>query len=186
MSMRKVLIVTGDGGESYEVLYAVHRLREEGHEAIVAAPSKRRLHLVIHDFEPGWDTYIEKPGYGYSSDIAIAEARAEDFDAILMMGGRAPEYLRNDKALLALTREFDRLGKWIFSICHGIQILTAAGVVSGKRVTCYEHVRWEVETSGGTWCPEQSVRDGKMLSSQTWQSHPDFYRDVVGCLAETA
>ena len=136
--MRKVLIITGDGGESYETLYAVHRLREERYEAVVAAPTKRRLHLVMHDFEPGWDTYIEKPGYGLSSDITIAEARAADFDAILIMGGRAPEYLRNDKNLLSLTQDFARLGKWVFSICHGIQILAAADLLGGKRVTCYE------------------------------------------------
>jgi protease I len=184
--MCKVLIITGDGGESYEVLYAVHRMCEEGYEAIVAAPSKRRLHLVIHDFEPGWDTYKEKPGYGLASDIAIAEARAADFDAILIMGGRAPEYLRNDKALLALTQDFARLGKWVFSICHGIQILAAAGLLPGKRVTCYEHLRWEVETVGGTWCTEQSVRDGKMVTSQTWESHPEFYREVMACLAQTS
>ncbi len=183
--MRKVLIITGDGGESYETLYAVHRIREEGYQAVVAAPSKRRLHLVIHDFEPGWDTYIEKPGYGLASDITIAEANAGDYDAILLMGGRAPEYLRNDKTLIALTREFARLGKWIFSICHGIQILAAAGLLSGKRVTCYEHIRWEVEQTGGTWCKEQAVRDGNIVTSQTWESHPEFYRELMACLAQT-
>jgi len=89
--MRKVLIITGDGGEAYEALYAVHRLREEGYTPVVAAPSRRRMHLVVHDFEPGWDTYIERPGYGMSSDIAISEANASDYDALLLMGGRAPE-----------------------------------------------------------------------------------------------
>jgi protease I len=182
--MRKVLVVTGDGGESYEALYAVHRLREEGYQAVVAAPSVRRLHLVIHDFEPEWDTYIEKPGYGLASDIAIKDARAADFDAILIMGGRAPEYLRNDPALIALTQEFVRLGKWVFSICHGIQILAAAGLLAGRRITCYEHVRWEAEKASATWCREQSVRDGKMVTSQTWESHPEFYRDVMACLAQ--
>jgi len=184
VSKRKVLVLTGDGGESYECLYAVHRLREDGHQPVIAAPSKRRLHLVIHDFEEGWDTYIERQGYGMSSDITIAEAKAADYDAILIMGGRAPEYLRNDPATIALTQDFARLGKWVFSICHGVQILAAARVVTGKRVTCYEHVRWEVEQAGGVWCNEQSVRDGKTVTSQTWQSHPDFYRDVIACLAE--
>ena len=183
--MRKVLIITGDGGESYEALYAVHRLREEGYEAVVAAPSKRRLHLVIHDFEPGWDTYKEKPGYGMSADVTIAESKAKDYDAILILGGRAPEYLRNDQHLLQLTRDFATQGKWIFSICHGIQILAAADLLKGRRVTCYEHLRWDVESTGGTWCKEQSVRDGKIVSSQTWESHPEFYRDLMACLAET-
>ena len=182
--MKKVLVITGDGGEAYEALYAVHRLREEGYKAVVAAPSKRRLHLVIHDFEAGWDTYIEKPGYGLSSDITIAKAKAKDFDAILILGGRAPEYLRNDKGLLSLTRDFAKQGKWIFSICHGIQILAAADLLRGKRVTCYEHLRWDVETMGGTWCKEQAVRDGKIVTSQTWNSHPEFYRELMACLAQ--
>jgi protease I len=182
--MRKVLIITGDGGESYEALYAVHRLREEKYTVVVAAPSVRRLHLVIHDFEPGWDTYIEKPGYGLASDLAIADAKAADFDAILILGGRAPEYLRNDKYLLELTRDFAKQGKWIFSICHGIQILAAADLLKGKRVTCYSHLKWDVETTGGTWCTEQCVRDGKMVTSQTWESHPEFFHELMGCLAE--
>ena len=183
--MRKVLVIVGDGGESYETLYAVHRLREERYEVAVAAPSKRRLNLVIHDFEPGWDTYIERPGYGMSSDLTIAEARATDYDAVLIMGGRAPEYLRNDKTLISLVQEFASLGRWVFSICHGIQILAAANLLKGKRVTCYEHIRWEVETMGGTWCTEQSVRDGRMVTAQTWQSHPEFYRELMACLAQT-
>jgi protease I len=182
--MRKVLIITGDGGESYETLYAVHRIREEGYQATVAAPTVKRLNLVIHEFEPGWDTYKEKPGYAFPSDITIKDARASDYDALLIMGGRAPEYLRNDPALIKLTQEFAKLGKWIFSICHGIQILTAAGLVAGKRVTCYEHVRWEVDQTAGTWCTEQAVRDGKIVTAQTWESHPEFYRELMACLAE--
>src|SRR3954449_6342791 len=109
--MPKILIVTGDGGESYEALYAVHRFQEEGWEPVVAAPSRRRLHLVMHDFEPGWDTYVERPGYGLESDLTIAEANAADYGAILLLGGRAPEYLRNNSRLLELVREFDTAGK---------------------------------------------------------------------------
>ena len=93
--MQKVLVVTGDGGEAYEALYAVHRLREAGYQAVVAAPSRRRLHLVMHDFEPGWDTYVERPGYGLESDITFDEVKVADYSAILLIGGRAPEYLRN-------------------------------------------------------------------------------------------
>jgi protease I len=183
--MRKVLIITVDGGESYETLYAVHRLREEGYEPVIAAPSKRRLNLVMHDFEPGWDTFVERPGYGLSSDITFGEARAGDFHAVLLIGGRAPEYLRNDKDLIALIQEISKQGKWVFSICHGIQILAAAGLTKGRRVTCYEHIRWEVEATGGTWCKEQCVRDNNIVSSQTWQSHPEFYREVMACLAKS-
>lgn len=182
---KRVLIITGDGGESYETLYAVHRLQEERHMPIVAALAPRRLHLVIHDFEPGWDTYIERqPGYGVTASLSIAEANADSFDAVLLIGGRAPEYLRNHARVLELVRAFDSPAKWIFSLCHGIQILTTAGLCRGRRLTCYEHVRPEVEMAGGTWCPPQAVRDGRIITGQTWESHPDFYRLVIAALAE--
>ncbi|MGH9404598.1 MAG: DJ-1/PfpI family protein [Terriglobia bacterium] len=184
--MRKILIVTGDAGESYEALYAVHRLREAEYEPVVAAPSRRRLHLVIHDFEPGWDTYIERQGYGLESDVTFEDVKAAGYDGVLVLGGRAPEYLRNNSTLLEIVREFDRAGKWIFSICHGIQVLTAAGLVSGKHVTCYEHVRAEVEQCGGIFETRQAVRDGRMVTAQTWQSHPEFYRELFACLREAA
>ncbi|HEY3744366.1 MAG TPA: DJ-1/PfpI family protein [Bryobacteraceae bacterium] len=180
----KILIVTGDAGESYEALYAVHRLEESGYTAVVAAPSKRRLHLVIHDFEPGWDTYVERqPGYGLEANTTFEKVKVKDYAAILLLGGRAPEYLRNDAKLLKIVRGFDESEKWIFSICHGIQILVAAGITKGKRVTCYEHVKYEVESTGGTWIGKQAVRDGRIVTGQTWQSHPDFYRLVMECLS---
>ena len=180
----RILIVTGDAGESYEALYAVHRFMEAGDEPMVAAPSARRLHLVMHDFEPGWDTYIERTGYGMEAQTAIADARVEDYDAILLLGGRAPEFLRHNETLLKLVRTFHESGKWVWAICHGIQILVAAGLVSGRCVTCYEHVRLEVEHAGGTWDQRQAVRDGRMITAQTWQSHPEFYRLVFQALAE--
>ncbi|MFC5411475.1 DJ-1/PfpI family protein [Larkinella bovis] len=179
---RKILIVTGDGGESYETLYAVHRFQEEGDMAVIAAPSKRRLNLVMHDFEPGWDTYKEQPGYCLASDLTIAEVVADDYDAILLLGGRAPEYLRNHATLLDLVREFDRQGKWLFAICHGIQILVTAGLANNRTLTAYEHVRTEIEMGGGTYSTQQAVRDRNIVTAQTWQSHPDFYREVFACL----
>jgi protease I len=179
---QKILIATGDAGESYEAWYAVHRLMEAGYEPVVAAPSARRLHLVMHDFEPGWDTYIERQGYGLEASISFDDARVDDYAAILILGGRAPEYLRHNRRLLDLVRAFDAAGKWVFSICHGIQVLIAAGLVKGRSVTCYEHVRNEVEIAGGTWSKPEAVRDGRIVTAQTWQSHPDFYREVLGCL----
>ena len=182
---KKILVVTGDGGEAYETLYAVHRLQEAGYEAVVAAPSVKRLNLVMHDFEEGWDTYIERKGYGLMADIAIDAVKAADYDAILIMGGRAPEYLRHNQHLIGIVQEMDRAGKWLFSICHGIQVMLAAGVVKGKRVTCYEHIRFEVATCGGTWETPEAVRDGRLVTAQTWQSHPLFYRLVMACLGES-
>ncbi len=179
---RKVLIVTGDGGESYETLYAYHRFLEAGYDPIIAAPSKRRLHLVMHDFEPGWDTYVERRGYGIEADTTFANVTVAQFEAVLIMGGRAPEYLRNDPRVLAIVREFAATEKWIFAICHGIQVVIAAGLAEGRRLTCYEHIRNELETVGGTYSTEEAVRDGRIVTAQTWQSHPEFYREIFSCL----
>ena len=179
-----ILIITGDGGESYETLYALHRFREAGFEARIAAPSRKRLHLVMHDFEPGWDTYIERPGYQVESDLAFADVRVDDYAAVLLLGGRAPEYLRNDARVLAIVREFHERGKWVFAICHGVQVLVTAGLARGARVTAYEHVRAEVELGGGEYVSaQQAVRHGRIVTGQTWQSHPEFYREVMACLS---
>jgi protease I len=181
--MSKVVIITGDGGESYEALYAVHRFEEEGWQTAVAAPSRRRLNLVMHDFKPGWDTYIERRGYGLEAGLSFDDVRVDDYAAILILGGRAPEYLRNNVKLVALVREFDRGGKWIFAICHGVQILAAAGLARGKRVTCYQHVRVEAEQAGAIFVNEQAVCDGRIVTAQTWQSHPEFYRMIFSQLS---
>jgi protease I len=117
-----------------------------------------------------------------SADITFKEVKSSDYVAILLLGGRAPEYLRNDATLLKLVREFADGGKFVFSICHGIQILVAAGLVDGRKLTCYEHVKSEVTAAGGEWIAQESVRDGKFVSAQTWISHPDFYRQVMQCL----
>lgn len=181
----KILLITGDAGESYETLYANHRFLEAGYHPVIAAPSQRRLHLVIHDFEPGWDTYIERPGYLVEAQISFDEVVVKDYDAILILGGRAPEYLRNDRRLLTIVQEFRHQDKWIFAICHGIQVLISAGLAREAQLTAYEHIRFEIEAGGGTYCTEQAVRDGKLVTGQTWQSHPEFYREVFACLNET-
>jgi protease I len=184
--MSKILVITGDGGESYEALYALHRFQEEGWEPVVAAPSRRRLHLVMHDFEPGWDTYVERPGYGLEAGIAFDQVAVEEYAALLILGGRAPEYLRNNARVLDIVRAFDRQEKWIFAICHGIQVLAAAGLTAGKRVTCYEHVRLEAEQSGAEYVNAQTVCDGRIVTAQTWQSHPAFYREIFAQLSSRA
>jgi protease I len=183
--MKKVLLITGDGGECYETLYAYHRFLEAGYAPAIAAPSRKRLHLVIHDFEPGWDTYVERQGYQVEAHLAFSEVKVGDYAAVVVIGGRAPEYLRNDPQVLAIVREFDSREKWVFAICHGVQVLVSAGIAKGKRVTAYEHVRQEIEMGGGNYISEQqAVRDGKVVTGQTWQSHPEFYREVFQCLKE--
>jgi protease I len=186
MTTKKILIITGDAGESYEALYAVHRLREAGYHPVIAAPAVKRLNLVIHDFEPGWDTYEERKGYLLDSDISFDEVNTDDYRAVLFLGGRAPEYLRNNRRVIAIAKEFYANDKFVFAICHGIQILVTAGLVDKRNITCYEHVKSEVEACGGTYIStEQAIKDGRIVTGQTWQSHPEFYKLVFTCLKET-
>ena len=90
--------------------------------------------------------------------------------------------MRHDEKLLSIVKAFHTAEKWVFSICHGIQILIAAGLADGRRLTCYEHVRFELEAKGGIYCTEEAIRDGNFVTGQTWQSHPEFYREIFSCL----
>lgn len=179
MAAKKILIVTDDAGESFEILYAQHRFREAGFVPVIAASQKKRLNAVIHDFYPGWNTYIEKPGYLIASDVTFKQVKVAQYAAILLIGGRAPEFLRHNADLIKVVQAFHRQGKWLLSVCHGIQILLAAGIGRGLKLTCYENVRFEVEACGGQWINQECVRDGKVITAQTWQSHADFYREAL-------
>lgn len=179
---QQILVIVGDGGESYETWFARHRFEEAGYVPRIAAPSKKRLNLVIHDFEPGWDTYMERPGYIMESQLTFDEVNVDDYVAVLCIGGRAPEYLRNNPKVLNILREFEKQGKWLFAICHGVQLVAAAGLVNGKKLTCYEHVRLEAEAVGAKWLRMDAVRDGRLVTAPTWMQHPAFYREVFTCL----
>jgi protease I len=181
---KKILIVTDDSGESYEILYAVHRFQEAGFKTHIAATEKKLINGVIHDFCPGWSTYVEKPGYLIQSDLALSDVKAKDYEAVMFIGGRAPEFLRHETKAVELVKKFQDQGKWIFAICHGIQILLAAGVGAGLKLTCYANVRFELEQAGGEWVNKQCVRDGKIITAQTWESHPEFYREIFKAFAE--
>lgn len=185
-AQKKILIITGDAGESFEILYASHRLLEAGYQPVIAAPSVKRMNLVMHDFEPGWDTYIERQGYLIESDISFDEVIPGDYHALLIPGGRAPEFLRNDQRVINIVKEFYDSNKYIFAICHGVQILVTAGLVDGRKIACYEHVKFEVEACGGIHVtPEQAIQDGRIVTGKTWQSQPEFYKLVFNCLEKT-
>lgn len=186
MASKKILIVTGDTGESFEILYACHRLREAGYQPVVAAPAVRRLNLVIHDFEPGWDTYVERKGYIVEADISFDDVNVADYKAVLCPGGRAPEYLRNDLRVINIIKEFYDSGKYVFAICHGVQVLITCGLVDKRNIACYYNIKFEVESCGGIYIEnEEAVKDGRVVSGKTWQSQPEFYRIVFNCLKET-
>ena len=182
---KKILIITGDAGESFEILYATHRLLEAGYIPVVAAPEVKPLNLVIHDFEPGWDTYVERKGYLVNSEITFDQVDPAEYKAVLFPGGRAPEYLRNDRRVISIAKDFYESGKYVFAICHGVQILVTAGLVNKRKIACYEHVKFEVECCGGIYVtPDQAIKDGKIVTGKTWQSHPEFYKIVFSCLKE--
>jgi protease I len=184
---KKILIITGDAGESFEILYATHRLLEAGYQPVIAAPAVKRMNLVIHDFEPGWDTYIERKGYLIESDLSFDDVSPDDYHCLLIPGGRAPEFLRNDERVIKLVKSFYESNKYIFAICHGVQILLTAGLVNGRKIACYEHVKFEVESCGGIYVSsDQAVQDGRIVTGKTWQSHPQFYRLVFHCLEKSA
>ncbi|MBV8729216.1 MAG: DJ-1/PfpI family protein, partial [Acidobacteriia bacterium] len=145
---------------------------------------RRKLNLLLHDREPGWSTYVERPGLGLDADVAITAVAAKEFAVLMIPGGRAPEYLRNDPSVLSLLREFAKQEKCICAIGHGVQLLTAAGLTNGRTLTCHEHVQIEVERGGGHYVYKPAVRDGNLITAQTWRSHPDFYREVFAFLEE--
>ena len=174
----------GDGGESYETWFSVHRFREAGYETVVAAPEIKRMNLVIHDFEPGWDTYMERSGYIMKSDITFDKVNVKDYIAVVCIGGRSPEYLRNNAKVISILQEFDKREKWVWALCHGVQLPAAAGIIKGKKVTCYEHVRLEVIAAGAIYQKKKAVRDGRLVTCPTWVEHPEFYQLVFQCLAE--
>ena len=117
--------------------------------------------------------------------MGFDEVNPEEYDAILFPGGRAPEYLRNDQRVVELAQYFHQAGKYVFALCHGVQILITAGLVDQKQIACYEHVKFEVESCGGIYQTDgEAVIDGLVVTGRTWQSHPEFYRLVFECLKE--
>ena len=108
---KKILIITGDAGESFEILYASHRLIEAGYQPVIAAPAVKRMNLVIHDFEPGWDTYIERQGYIIESDLSFDHVNPGDYHSVLIPGCRSPELLRNDQRVININKVFNNSQK---------------------------------------------------------------------------
>src|SRR5271156_5236922 len=132
MDNPKVLILAGDAAESLEVMYPYQRLLEEGYDVKIAAPTKKKLHFVVHDFEPGYDTYTEKPGYSWDADLAFADVNPSDYVAIVIPGGRAPEHIRNNPDFRKIIRYFFEQKKPVAQICHAPLALIAAGVLKGR------------------------------------------------------
>jgi protease I len=180
--MARVLLVAGDATESLDTWYPYHRLREEEMEVHIAAPTKKVLNSVVHDFEPGWDTYVEKPGYRIPADIAFKDVRPEKYDGLILSGGRAPEYLRNDPQLRRIVRHFVERKKPIAALCHGSLILAAVDALRGCTIATYEALAPDIERAGGKFKNTEVVVDGNLVTSRTWMDLPFFMREFLKVL----
>ncbi len=186
MAQPKILILAGDAAESLEVMYPYQRLREEGYDVRIAAPSKKKLHFVVHDFEPAYDTYTEKPGYSWDADIAFADVNPADYVAVVIPGGRAPEYIRNDANFARIIRHFFDAKKPVAQLCHAPLALAAAGVLKGRRTAAYPALESDVRAAGAEFVNGEAVVDGMMVSARAWPDHPAWMREFVKILKQKA
>jgi protease I len=182
----RILIVTGDAAESLEVLYPYQRLLEEGYEVHIAAPERRKLQFVVHDFVDGFDTYTEKPGYTWPADLAFADVDPEQYAALVIPGGRAPEYLRNNPELQRIVRHFFAGEKPVAQICHGPQISAAVGSLNGRRSAAYPALQPDVTAAGGEFVDSEAVVDGVLVSARAWPDHPAWMRAFLEVLRAKA
>lgn len=186
MAKPKVLILTGDAAESLEVMYPYQRLLEEGYDVKIAAPAKKKLHFVVHDFEPGYDTYTEKPGYSWEADFAFQDVNPAEYVAVVIPGGRAPEYIRNNGDCRRIVQHFFQQEKPVAQICHAAQVLIASGVLEGKRTAAYPALEPDVRAAGAEFVNSEAVIDGQMISARAWPDHPAWMREFIKLLRQKA
>jgi protease I len=184
--MPKILILTGDAAESLEVMYPYQRLLEEGYEVAIAAPSKKKLQFVIHDFEDGFDTYTEKPGYTWDADLAFADVDPSEYVALVIPGGRAPEYIRNAPDFKRIVEHFFSDPKPVAQLCHAPLALATAGVLDGRRTAAYPELAPDVEGAGAEFIDSDAVVDEEMVSARAWPDHPAWMREFIQLLHERA
>jgi protease I len=184
--MSNILILAGDAAESLEVMYPYQRLLEEGYEVQIAGPSKKKLQFVVHDFVDGYDTYTEKPGYTWQADLAFADVDPESYVALVVPGGRAPEYIRNDADVQRIIRHFFGADKPVAQLCHAPLALAAAGVLEGRRTAAYPALEPDVKAAGAEFVDGGGVVDGMMVSARAWPDHPSWMREFVRILRERA
>ncbi|MFQ6098544.1 MAG: DJ-1/PfpI family protein [Armatimonadota bacterium] len=171
--MPRVLLVIGDAAEVTDTLYPYFRVQEDGYEVHVAAPEKRVYHLVQHDKHPDWDITVESTGYRFASDVAFRDVEPDEYLGLILSGGRAPEYLRYEADLMRIVRHFFETDKPVACVCHGIEIVAAADVIRGRRVTTVAKCRYDAEFSGATYEDTSVVVDGNLVTARTfWDSAP--------------
>jgi deglycase len=188
MAAKKILMLVGDFVEDYEVMVPYQALLMVGHAVHAVCPGKNAgdwIQTAIHDFE-GHQTYSEKPGHRFTLNFGFADVKPEAYDALVIPGGRSPEYLRLNEDVLKLVRHFATASKPIAAICHGPQLLAAAGVLTNKSCSCYPAVAPEVRAAGGKYAevPIDGVHaDGPLVTAPAWPAHPKWlakFLEVLG------
>src|SRR5579864_6265574 len=187
MSAKKILMLVGDYVEDYEVMVPFQTLLTVGHIVHAVCPGKQageKVRTAVHDFE-GDQTYSEKPGHNFQLTTTFTEVKPETYDALVIPGGRAPEYIRLHEPVLALVRHFAQANKPIAAICHGAQLLAAAGVLAGKRCSAYPAVGPDVTQAGGTFAQievDQAITDGNLVTAPAWPAHPAWMAQFLQVL----
>ncbi|MFV3414080.1 DJ-1/PfpI family protein [Pseudomonas nitroreducens] len=188
MAAKKILMLVGDYAEDYETMVPFQALLMVGHTVHAVCPDKKAgqsIRTAIHDFE-GDQTYSEKPGHNFALNATFAEVRAEDYDALLIPGGRAPEYLRLNARVIELVKAFDAAKKPIAAVCHGAQLLAAAGVLKERACSAYPACGPEVKLAGGEYVdiPVDAAHvDGNLVTAPAWPAHPAWlakFLEVLG------
>lgn len=183
--MPKVLLPIGDATETLDTFYPFFRLPEDGFEVVVAGPEARLYHTVMHEIPPGepkWDITRESPAYHIRATVAFKDVDPRDYAGLFISGGRAPEYLRYDQDLLRITRHFFDTGKPVASVCHGIEILTAAGCIQGRTVTTVAKCALDAQQGGATYVDRPTVVDGNLVSARTWHDNSALLRTFIQML----
>jgi protease I len=189
MPHAKILMIVGDYVEDYEVMVPFQALQMVGHIVHAVCPDKKagqQVRTAIHDFE-GDQTYSEKRGHNFTLNASFDEAMPQNYDALVLPGGRAPEYLRLNPQVLDAVRHFAREKKPIGAICHAAQLLTAAGVVAGKRVSAYPACAPEIEIAGGTYAAigmVEAIADGLLVTAPAWPAHAAWLAKFLEVLEE--
>jgi protease I len=187
---QKILMLVGDFVEDYEVMVPFQALQMVGHEVHAVCPGKsagQNVRTAIHDFE-GDQTYTEKRGHNFALNATFDDVKEQDYDALVVPGGRAPEYLRLNPRVLDIVRHFDRENKPIAAICHGPQLLAAANILKGRRVSAYPACAPEVTLTGATFAEiaiDGAVTDGNLVTAPAWPAHPAWLAQFLAVLGTT-
>ncbi len=187
MAAKKILMLVGDFVEDYEVMVPFQALQMVGHTVDAVCPGKKsgdQVRTAVHDFE-GDQTYSEKPGHNFTLNATFDDVTVDAYDALVIPGGRAPEYIRLNEKVLGIVRDFAKADKPIAAICHAAQLLAAAGVLQGRSCSAYPAVGPEVNRAGGKYVDiavHQAHVDGKLVTAPAWPAHPDWLAKFLAVL----